>query len=220
LAYYTYLLRCEDGSLYTGITTDLVRRFSEHAGQSGKGAKYTNSRRPIQFEAAWLSTNRAQASKLEYRLKKLNKRDKERLIRGEIPNDLDLLSYKRINISDKGELIMLFVCYPKCTTCKKARTFLDAKGVTYQYRDIKTDNPTDEELRAWHKKSGLPLKRFFNTSGQQYRALGLSKKLPSMTEDEQFALLATNGMLVKRPILVGSDFALVGFKEAEWETKL
>ena len=94
---------------------------------------------------------------------------------------------------------------PKCTTCKKARTFLDAKGVTYQYRDIKTDNPTDEELRAWHKKSGLPLKRFFNTSGQKYRALGLSKKLPSMAEEEQFALLATDGMLVKRPILVGND---------------
>lgn len=115
---------------------------------------------------------------------------------------------------------MLFVCYPKCTTCKKAQGFLDAKAATYGFRDIKTENPTEAELREWHVKSGLPLKRFFNTSGMQYRALGLSKKLPSMTEDEQFALLATDGMLVKRPILVCDDFVLVGFKEAEWEAKL
>ncbi|HHU48740.1 MAG TPA: arsenate reductase family protein [Clostridiales bacterium] len=115
---------------------------------------------------------------------------------------------------------MLFVCYPKCTTCKKAQAFLDAKSIAYHFRDIKADNPAEAELRAWHNKSGLPLKRFFNTSGQQYRALGLSKKLPAMTEDEQFALLATDGMLVKRPILVGDDFVLVGFREAEWEARL
>jgi len=116
--------------------------------------------------------------------------------------------------------MMLFVCYPKCTTCQKARAFLDAKGAAYNFRDIKTENPSETELRAWHAKSGLPLKRFFNTSGLQYKALELSKKLPSMTEDEQYKLLATDGMLVKRPILVGGDFVLVGFTEAEWESKL
>ncbi len=115
---------------------------------------------------------------------------------------------------------MLFICYPKCTTCQKVRAFLDAKGAKYDFRDIKIENPTEAELRAWHAKSGLPLKRFFNTSGLQYKALELSKKLPSMTDDEQFKLLATDGMLVKRPILVGDHFVLVGFKEAEWEAKL
>ena len=112
---------------------------------------------------------------------------------------------------------MLFVCYPKCSTCQKAQKWLEEKGVAYTLRDIKSENPTQEELRAWHKASGLPLKRFFNTSGLQYKALGLKDKLPSMTEDEQFALLATDGMLVKRPILVTENTVLVGFKEAEWE---
>ena len=115
---------------------------------------------------------------------------------------------------------MLFLCYPKCTTCQKAKAFLDARGAAYTLRDIKLDNPTEEELRAWHAASGLPLKKFFNTSGLQYKALGLKDKLPTMTEDEQFALLATDGMLVKRPILVGEDFVLTGFRQAEWEAKL
>lgn len=115
---------------------------------------------------------------------------------------------------------MLFVCYPKCTTCQKARNWLSEQGVPYQERDIKLDRPTESELRAWHQKSGLPLRRFFNTSGLQYKALGLKDKLPGMSEDEQFALLATDGMLVKRPLLVGDDFALPGFKEAEWAEKL
>lgn len=115
---------------------------------------------------------------------------------------------------------MLFVCYPKCTTCQKARAFLDAHGKTYDVRDIKLQNPTESELRAWHETSGLPLKRFFNTSGLQYKALELSKKLPSMSEDDQFALLAADGMLVKRPILVSEDFVLVGFRQEEWEAVL
>jgi len=115
---------------------------------------------------------------------------------------------------------MLFVHYPKCTTCKKAKAWLEAQGVPCQERDIKTDNPTEAELRAWHALSGLPMKRLFNTSGLQYKALSLKDKLPTMTEDEQFALLATDGMLVKRPILVGEDFALFGFKEADWAKKL
>ena len=115
---------------------------------------------------------------------------------------------------------MQFICYPKCTTCRNARAFLDARGVKYDLRDIKTENPTESELRVWYKKSGLPLKRFFNTSGLQYKALELSKKLSSMTEDEQLSLLATDGMLVKRPILVGKDLVLVGFKDTEWQAKL
>ena len=115
---------------------------------------------------------------------------------------------------------MLFLCYPKCSTCQKAKAFLDANTISYDLRDIKTENPTEEELRKWHALSGLPLKKFFNTSGLQYRALELTKKLPGMTEDEQFALLATDGMLVKRPLLIGEDFVLVGFKQAEWEAKV
>lgn len=115
---------------------------------------------------------------------------------------------------------MLFVCYPKCTTCQKAAKWLEEQGIAAEVRDIKQDNPTEQELRAWHQMSGLPLKRFFNTSGLQYKALGLKDKLPQMSEDEQFALLATDGMLVKRPLLVGEDFALPGFKQVEWEEKL
>ena len=115
---------------------------------------------------------------------------------------------------------MLFVCYPKCTTCQKARQWLDAHGVDYTVRDIKEDRPTEAELRAWHAMSGLPLKRFWNTSGLQYRALELKDRLPQMSEDEQFALLASDGMLVRRPILVGDGFALPGFREAEREKAL
>ena len=115
---------------------------------------------------------------------------------------------------------MLFLCYPKCTTCQKAKAWLDAQGVSYTLRDIKLANPTVEELKAWHRASGLPLKKFFNTSGLQYKALNLKDKLPTMTEEEQFALLATDGMLVKRPILVGDGFVMMGFRQAEWEEKL
>ena len=115
---------------------------------------------------------------------------------------------------------MLFICYPKCTTCQKAKQWLCDNGVSFIERNIKENNPTLEELKAWHKQSGLPLKKFFNTSGLQYKALWLKDKLPTMNEDEHFALLASDGMLVKRPILVGDDFVLVGFKEADWTTKI
>ena len=115
---------------------------------------------------------------------------------------------------------MLFLCYPKCSTCRKAQAFLDARGAAYDLRDIRENNPTEDELRHWHARSGLPLKRFFNTSGIPYRELGLSAKLPAMSEDEQFALLASDGMLVKRPILVDGETVLVGFKEADWAEKL
>ncbi len=112
---------------------------------------------------------------------------------------------------------MLFVCYPRCTTCGKARTWLTAHNLEFTERNIKEDNPSEQELRTWHKASGLELKRFFNTSGIPYRELGLAKKLPDMSEDECFALLATNGMLVKRPLLISDEgTVLVGFKEQEW----
>lgn len=115
---------------------------------------------------------------------------------------------------------MLFLWYPKCTTCQRAKKFLDGRGAAYTDRHIKEDRPTAEELRVWHQKSGLPLKKFFNTSGMQYRALELKDKLPAMDEEEQLALLASDGMLVKRPILVGEDFVLVGFRQGEWEEKV
>lgn len=115
---------------------------------------------------------------------------------------------------------MLFLLYPKCTTCQKAKKFLDERGVSYTQRNIKEENPTVDELREWQQASGLPMKKFFNTSGQQYRALGLKDKLPSMSEEEQLSLLASDGMLVKRPILVGDGFVLTGFKQGDWEEKL
>ena len=116
---------------------------------------------------------------------------------------------------------MLFLCYPKCSTCRKAQKWLDEHDVDYDIRDIKTDNPDLAELELWHQASGLPLKKFFNTSGQLYRSLELSKKLPGMSDAEQYALLASDGMLVKRPIMVTDDNkVLVGFKEDQWAETL
>ena len=115
---------------------------------------------------------------------------------------------------------MLFIEYPPCSTCQKAKKWLDAKGVAYTDRHIKENNPTYEELKAWHAMSGLPLKKFFNTSGMIYRSLELKDKLPAMTEEEQLRLLATDGMLVKRPLLITEDKVLTGFRPAEWESVL
>ena len=115
---------------------------------------------------------------------------------------------------------MLLVWYPKCSTCQKAKKWLDDRGIEVETRDIKLENPTAEELERWWKISGLPLKRFFNTSGLQYKALGLKEKLPNMSEQEQLALLATDGMLVKRPLVIGDGFVLIGFKEPAWEEAL
>ena len=112
--------------------------------------------------------------------------------------------------------MLKFICYPKCTTCQKAKKWLDDNKIEYELRDIKQENPTLEELTEWYNKSRLPLKRFFNTSGLLYKSMDLKNKLPDMTEDEMLQLLSTDGMLVKRPILVGNDFVLVGFKEVEW----
>jgi len=115
---------------------------------------------------------------------------------------------------------MLFLCYPRCTTCQKAQKWLDERNISYDFRNIKEENPTLEELTAWYKKSGLELKKFFNTSGLLYKDMGLKDKLPAMSEEEQLKLLATDGMLVKRPLVIGDDFILVGFKEPEWAEKL
>ena len=120
----------------------------------------------------------------------------------------------------KGRENMLFVCYPRCTTCQKAKVWLEAHGAELEIRDIKENKPTEEELREWHRLSGLPLRRFFNTSGLQYKALGLKDRLGNMSEDEQFALLATDGMLVKRPLLVTEETVIPGFKAAEYEKLL
>ena len=116
--------------------------------------------------------------------------------------------------------MLKFICYPKCTTCQKARKWLDDNGIKYEFRDIKLDNPTLDELTGWYKKSGLPLKKFFNTSGLLYKSLDLKNKLPTMSENEMLKLLASDGMLVKRPLLVGDDFVLVGFKDTEWSITL
>ena len=115
---------------------------------------------------------------------------------------------------------VLFVEYPKCSTCQKAKKWLDQRGVEYKDRHIKEQNPKEEELREWHARSGLPLKKFFNTSGMLYKSMQLKEKLPQMCEEEQLRLLATDGMLVKRPLIVMEDRVLVGFKEAEWEKAL
>ena len=115
---------------------------------------------------------------------------------------------------------MLFVEYPKCTTCQKARKWLESHGAAFTTRHIKDEVPTAEELKEWRARSDLPLKKFFNTSGMLYKELHLKDRLPEMGEDEQYALLASDGMLVKRPILVGDDFVLVGFREAEWKAAL
>lgn len=113
--------------------------------------------------------------------------------------------------------MVLFLEYPKCTTCQKAKRWLNENNIEFDDRHIVENNPSIEELKAWHKMSGLPLKRFFNTSGLKYKELGLKDKLPDMTEDEQYKLLSTDGMLVKRPLIIGKDFVLIGFKESEWE---
>ena len=115
---------------------------------------------------------------------------------------------------------MTFVCYPKCTTCQNAKAWLEEHDIEFTVRDIKQDNPTERELKEWYAASGLPLKRFFNTSGLQYRALGLKDRIGSMSEEELLSLLSTDGMLVKRPLLVGDGFVLVGFRADEWEKRL
>ena len=115
--------------------------------------------------------------------------------------------------------MMKFICYPKCTTCQKAKKWLDDNNISYELRDIKLDNPTLDELKEWYERSGLPLKKFFNTSGLLYKSLELKDKLPTMTDDEMLKLLSTDGMLVKRPLLIGDDFVLVGFREVEWQDK-
>ncbi|HPT91899.1 MAG TPA: arsenate reductase family protein [Acetivibrio sp.] len=115
---------------------------------------------------------------------------------------------------------MIFVCYPKCTTCQKTKKWLTENGIAFEERNIKENNPTMEEIKEWHKMSGLPLNKFFNTSGLLYKELKLKDKLPDMSEDEKYNLLASDGMIVKRPILIGDGFVLVGFKEADWKAAL
>lgn len=123
-------------------------------------------------------------------------------------------------VDKKMEVEMLFVYYPRCSTCQKAKKWLDENNLKYTERHIVEDNPTYEDLKDWYSRSGLPLKKFFNTSGLLYKDMKLKDKLPGMSEDEQLKLLATNGMLVKRPVVVNGDTVLLGFKEAEWAEKL
>ena len=116
--------------------------------------------------------------------------------------------------------MITFICYPKCTTCQRAQKWLDDNNIKYELRNIKENNPSLEELSVWHRTSGLPLKKFFNTSGLLYKSMELKDKLPEMSDEEKLGLLATDGMLVKRPLVIGNGFVLVGFKEDEWREKL
>ena len=217
--YFVYILRCAGDVLYTGVTTDFSRRLREHrAGTASHGARFTAAHRPENFAALWLAPDRSSAQKLEYAIKRLSRSKKLTLI--EKNEGLDLSPYFRITLNDKGEPLMTFICYPKCSTCKKAQAWLEEKGIAFSVRDIKAQNPTKDELRSLWEMSGLPLRKFFNTSGMLYREMGLASKLDEMSDDEKLTLLATDGMLVKRPILVGADFALVGFREKEWAEKL
>ena len=125
-----------------------------------------------------------------------------------------------IKVYLEREIMIKFICYPKCTTCQRAKKWLDDNQIEYELRDIKLDNPSLEELTEWYKQSGLPIKKFFNTSGLLYKSLDLKNKLTEMSEAEMLQLLATDGMLVKRPLLIDDHFVLVGFKEAEWLEKL
>ena len=125
-----------------------------------------------------------------------------------------------IKVYLERENMIKFICYPKCTTCQRAKKWLDDNKIEYELRDIKLDNPSFEELTEWYNKSGLPIKKFFNTSGLLYKSLDLKNKLPKMSEEEMLKLLATDGMLVKRPLLIGDNFVLVGFKEIEWQKTL
>ena len=127
------------------------------------------------------------------------------------------MSFSKLFVKEKN---MLFICYPKCSTCQKAKKWLDEHNIEYTERHIVNDNPTYDELKEWHSKSGFPMKKFFNTSGLLYKEMNLKDKLPTMSEEEQLKLLATNGMLVKRPLIVKGDAVLVGFKETEWIEKL
>lgn len=127
------------------------------------------------------------------------------------------LYYRKNSGKGSEKMSVLFLEYPKCSTCKRAKAWLTENGITFDDRHIVEDNPTAEELKAWWEKSGLPLKKFFNTSGLVYKEQNLKERLPDMSEEEQLALLATNGMLVKRPLVIGEDFVLIGFKETEWE---
>ena len=125
-----------------------------------------------------------------------------------------------IKVYLEREIMIKFICYPNCTTCQRAKKWLDDNNIEYELRDIKLDNPTLEELTEWYNKSGLPLKKFFNTSGLLYKDMKLKDRLPEMSEEEQLQLLSTNGMLVKRPLVVGDGFVLTGFKENEWREKM
>ena len=216
--YYVYLLRCEDESLYVGITTSLPRRLAQLGGLQPGGAKYTRAHRPVGYAAAFLAPSRAAASQLEARLKRLSHRQRQLLSQGadsDIPPE-----FRRLIIDQTGRILMQFLCHPGCSTCKKAREFLEQNGISFVLRDIRTENPTAVELAQWHRQSGLPLRRFFNTSGQLYRELALKDKLPALSEEQQLALLAQDGMLVRRPILAAEEFVLIGFRENEWKSAL
>ncbi len=208
--FYTYILLCADGTCYSGYTASITEREKAH--NSGKGAKYTRSRLPARMIYFEEFESKGEALKREAVLKKLSHKQKMQLaenFKWQLP--------KNDNSVNKEVKLMLFICYPKCTTCQKAKKWLDENRVPYAERNIAEENPTYDELLTWYQRSGLPLKRFFNTSGLKYRELGLKNRLSEMSEEEQLKLLASDGMLVKRPLLVSEGIAVPGFKEEEWK---
>lgn len=207
--FYAYILLCADGTCYSGYTTNISAREKAH--NSGKGAKYTRSRRPVKVIYYEEFDNKSEALKREAALKKLSHKQKMRLA-----ENFEIRKQNNSNTNEEAGL-MLFIYYPKCTTCQKAKKWLDENRVLYAERNIVDENPGYDELLTWYRKSGLTLKRFFNTSGLKYRELGLKNKLSEMTEEEQLKLLASDGMLVKRPLLVSEGIAVPGFKEEEWK---
>lgn len=201
--YYVYILLCADKTLYTGYTSDLTHRLGAH--NRGKGAKYTRSRLPVTL-LYWESLpTRSEALRREAAIKRLTRAQKLSLIE------------TGPSIKEEKNVSVLFIEYPKCSTCQKAKRWLTDNAIPFSDRHIVEQNPTADELREWVSRSGLPLKKFFNTSGNKYKELGLKDRLPQMSEEEQLELLATDGMLVKRPLIIGEKQILVGFKPAEWE---
>lgn len=211
--FYAYIMLCADQTCYSGYTASIAEREKAH--NSGRGAKYTRSRLPAKIIYFEEFESKSEALRREAALKKMSHKQKMQL--AENFGLLKAPTNNTKNNKDKGFKSMLFIYYPKCTTCQKAKKWLDEKGILYAERNILEDNPTYDELLTWFQRSKLPLKRFFNTSGLKYRELGLKSRLAEMSEEEQLKLLASDGMLVKRPLLVSEGIALPGFKEDEWK---
>lgn len=202
MLYWCYILQCADNTLYTGWTDCPSRRLAAH--NRGNGAKYTRARLPVDYVYLFPFTTQSDAMREEWRIKQLSRKEKLQLIH------------------EKGvcKTMVVFIGYPPCSTCKKAEKWLSEHHIPYQYRHIVENTPTPKELEQWTDVSGKNIRKFFNTSGVRYRDLGLAVRIKSMPLDEQIKLLSSDGMLIKRPLLITSEKVLVGFNAAQWEDAL